>query len=68
MASLRHQRARRLIWCFGRCACGGVLSGVLLAVWRGQVENSEEEIVVATTRLETMLGDTAVAVHPQDPR
>jgi valyl-tRNA synthetase len=27
-----------------------------------------EEIVVATTRLETMLGDTGVAVHPQDPR
>jgi valyl-tRNA synthetase len=27
-----------------------------------------DEIVVATTRLETMLGDTAVAVHPDDPR
>ncbi len=26
------------------------------------------EIVVATTRVETMLGDTAVAVHPDDPR
>jgi len=26
------------------------------------------EIVVATTRPETMLGDTAVAVHPEDPR
>lgn len=26
------------------------------------------EIVVATTRVETMLGDTAVAVHPEDPR
>jgi valyl-tRNA synthetase len=25
-------------------------------------------IVVATTRVETMLGDTAVAVHPDDPR
>jgi valyl-tRNA synthetase len=24
--------------------------------------------VVATTRVETMLGDTAVAVHPDDPR
>jgi valyl-tRNA synthetase len=33
-----------------------------------KVEGSEEEIVVATTRLETMLGDTAVAVHPDDPR
>ena len=28
----------------------------------------DEEIVVATTRIETMLGDTAVAVHPKDPR
>jgi valyl-tRNA synthetase len=26
------------------------------------------EIVVATTRVETMLGDTAIAVHPDDPR
>ena len=33
-----------------------------------QVDGSEEEIVVATTRLETMLGDTAVAVHPDDPK
>eukprot|EP00540_Astrosyne_radiata_P000434 CAMPEP_0116849766 /NCGR_PEP_ID=MMETSP0418-20121206/15770_1 /TAXON_ID=1158023 /ORGANISM="Astrosyne radiata, Strain 13vi08-1A" /LENGTH=990 /DNA_ID=CAMNT_0004481555 /DNA_START=33 /DNA_END=3005 /DNA_ORIENTATION=+ len=32
------------------------------------VEDSDEKIVVATTRLETMLGDTAVAVHPEDPR
>ena len=28
----------------------------------------DEKIVVATTRPETMLGDTAVAVHPDDPR
>ncbi len=28
----------------------------------------EDSIVVATTRPETMLGDTAVAVHPDDPR
>jgi len=27
-----------------------------------------EQIVVATTRIETMLGDTAVAVHPSDSR
>ena len=33
-----------------------------------KVEGMDEEIVVATTRLETMLGDTAVAVHPEDPR
>src|SRR6185369_11329541 len=32
------------------------------------LENSSETIVVATTRPETMLGDVAVAVHPDDPR
>lgn len=29
---------------------------------------TDEEIIVATTRIETMLGDTAVAVHPSDKR
>ncbi|XP_057331354.1 valine--tRNA ligase isoform X1 [Microplitis mediator] len=33
-----------------------------------QVVDSEERIIVATTRIETMLGDTAVAVHPSDKR
>ena len=33
-----------------------------------KVEGSDEELVVATTRIETMLGDTAVAVHPDDKR
>lgn len=32
------------------------------------VDGSDEEIVVATTRVETMLGDVAVAVHPEDAR
>lgn len=35
---------------------------------RYPVENSEEYVVVATTRPETMLGDTAVAVNPSDER
>lgn len=29
---------------------------------------TNEEVVVATTRLETMLGDTGIAVHPEDSR
>jgi len=34
-----------------------------------KVKGSENEFIeVATTRLETMLGDVAVAVHPADPR
>ena len=32
------------------------------------LKNSKEHLVVATTRPETMLGDTAVAVHPEDER
>jgi valyl-tRNA synthetase len=32
------------------------------------VAGSQEFLVVATTRPETMLGDTAVAVHPEDER
>ncbi|MCR4441036.1 MAG: valine--tRNA ligase [Peptococcaceae bacterium] len=32
------------------------------------VIGSDEAVMVATTRPETMLGDTAVAVHPQDER
>ena len=30
--------------------------------------DGDDQVVVATTRAETMLGDTAVAVHPDDPR
>jgi len=39
-------------------------------IWRiaYPVEGSDERIVVATTRPETMLGDTAVAFHPEDER
>jgi valyl-tRNA synthetase len=33
-----------------------------------KIDGLDEEIVVATTRLETMLGDTAVAIHPEDPK
>ncbi|KAJ1871248.1 valine--tRNA ligase [Coemansia sp. RSA 990] len=33
-----------------------------------QIEDSDERIVVATTRIETMLGDTAIAAHPDDTR
>ena len=62
-------RANRIInWC-PRC---------LTALSDIEVEHYEEdgelvsirygEIVVATTRAETMLGDTAVAVHPDDER
>ncbi|WP_024955919.1 valine--tRNA ligase [Sulfurospirillum arcachonense] len=32
------------------------------------IENSDESIIVATTRPETYFGDTAVMVHPEDKR
>ncbi len=66
-------RAQRIInWC-PRC---------LTALSDIEVDHSDDEgelvsvrygdggdaIVVATTRVETMLGDTGVAVHPDDPR
>ncbi|HLR52821.1 MAG TPA: valine--tRNA ligase, partial [Candidatus Avamphibacillus sp.] len=35
---------------------------------RYPIKDSEEMIEIATTRPETMLGDTAVAVHPDDER
>src|SRR5260370_5875808 len=35
---------------------------------RYPVVGTQEHVVVATTRPETMLGDTAVAVHPEDER
>jgi valyl-tRNA synthetase len=40
----------------------------MFAEFAYKVVDSDEEVVVATTRLETMLGDVAVAVHPKDPR
>ncbi|MFI8005767.1 valine--tRNA ligase [Streptomyces sp. NPDC086010] len=39
--------------------------GELVSIQYGEGENT---LVVATTRAETMLGDTAVAVHPDDER
>ncbi|MFJ4103573.1 valine--tRNA ligase [Amycolatopsis japonica] len=41
------------------------VEGELVSMRYGDGENT---IVVATTRMETMLGDTAVAVHPDDER
>jgi len=35
---------------------------------RYPVEDSDEEFIIATTRPETMLGDTGVAVNPQDEK
>ena len=32
------------------------------------IVDSDESFIIATTRPETMLGDSAVAVHPEDPR
>jgi valyl-tRNA synthetase len=71
---LIYRDTRLISWC---CDCRTALSDL-------EVENEEGaqgelfdfaylvegggEIVVSTTRPETMLGDTAIAVHPDDPR
>ncbi|ESO94544.1 hypothetical protein LOTGIDRAFT_118105 [Lottia gigantea] len=40
----------------------------VMTLFKYPVENSDESITVATTRPETMLGDVAVAVNPNDSR
>ncbi|MFI6310578.1 valine--tRNA ligase [Nocardia fusca] len=44
------------------------VEGELVSLRYGSLDDAEPHVVVATTRVETMLGDTAVAVHPEDPR
>ena len=44
------------------------VEGELVSFRYGSLDDSEPHIVVATTRMETMLGDTAIAVHPDDER
>jgi valyl-tRNA synthetase len=69
-------RASRLInWCI---SCRTALSDLEVEYDEGAqgelyqfaypFADGSGEVVVATTRPETMLGDTAVAVHPDDPR
>lgn len=65
---------RIINWC---PSCGTALSDAEVEheesqgkLWhvRYPVKDSDESIVIATTRPETMLGDLAVAVHPEDDR
>lgn len=44
------------------------VEGELVSFRYGSLDDSEPHLVVATTRVETMLGDTAIAVHPDDER
>lgn len=44
------------------------VEGELVSFRYGSMDDAEPHIVVATTRIETMLGDTAIAVHPDDDR
>ncbi|ORY65855.1 tRNA synthetases class I-domain-containing protein [Pseudomassariella vexata] len=40
----------------------------IIVHFKYQIEGSDETIEVATTRPETMIGDTGIAVHPEDER
>lgn len=44
------------------------IEGELISFRYGSLDDDEPHIVVATTRVETMLGDTGIAVHPDDKR
>jgi len=44
------------------------VDGELVSLRYGSLNDDEPHVIVATTRVETMLGDTAVAVHPDDER
>ncbi len=44
------------------------VEGELVSFRYGSLDDAQPHIVVATTRVETMLGDTAIAVHPDDER
>ena len=44
------------------------VEGELVSFRYGSMNDDEPHIIVATTRIETMLGDVAVAVHPDDER
>ena len=44
------------------------IDGELVSFRYGSMNDDEPHLVVATTRVETMLGDTAIAVHPDDDR
>ena len=44
------------------------VEGELVSFRYGSLIDAEPHLVVATTRIETMLGDTAIAVHPDDDR
>ncbi len=44
------------------------VEGELVSLRYGSLDDDQPHVIVATTRVETMLGDTAVAVHPEDPR
>jgi valyl-tRNA synthetase len=71
---LIYRGTRMINWC-PRCRTalanieveGEELPGRLYHI-RYPLADGSGELVVATTRPETMLGDTAVAVHPEDPR
>ena len=44
------------------------IAGEMVSFLSGSMDDSPPHLVVATTRIETMLGDTAIAVHPDDDR
>ena len=44
------------------------VEGELVSIRYGSLNDDEPHLIVATTRVETMLGDVAIAIHPDDER
>lgn len=44
------------------------VEGELVSIRYGSLNDDEPHLIVATTRVETMLGDVAIVVHPDDER
>nr|WP_274708442.1 valine--tRNA ligase [Corynebacterium meitnerae] len=44
------------------------VEGEFVSIRYGSLNDDEPHLIVATTRVETMLGDVAIAVHPDDER
>lgn len=71
---LIYKGKRMINWCTG---CNTSISDAEIEyteesshLWhiKYQIKDTDKYVIVATTRPETMLGDTAVAVHPDDDR
>lgn len=51
-----------------RAKCSATFGILHRVAYRVAGDKDKREIIVSTTRPETVFGDTAIGVHPDDPR